>query len=166
MLYTPCLQCMIHSCNFLCVINMSMSFDNQHQAPSLTCSRHSHLSFPFAYPQPHTTGATHPPAMSWMNQWISGDGEQPVGPLAPNAVKQRKPTKLQSTTPPLDSPIVDAEETPPGSPYGNFPMDDKYPRVADPAKLSEGRTVSTKPSNRPFLACVYIPRRHSIIISS
>lgn len=43
-------------------------------------------------------------------------------------------------------------DTVPDSPWGNFPMDDKYPRVPDPSVAD--REVSTKQANRPFLACV------------
>jgi hypothetical protein len=80
--------------------------------------------------------------MSWMAPLAAG--ETPTGP------RLRK-SQLRSTTPPPGSPGVDIE-TPPGSPFGNFPNSDPYPRVADPSNLSEGRTVSTKQSNRPFLA--------------
>ena len=38
----------------------------------------------------------------------------------------------------------------PGSPWAEFPLKDRYPRVPDP--VDEEREVSTKAANRPFLA--------------
>ena len=37
----------------------------------------------------------------------------------------------------------------PGSPWAEFPLKDRYPKVPDPA---HEREVSTKQANRPFLA--------------
>lgn len=78
---------------------------------------------------------------------INTTGGSLKGPVTPKPVS--------SITPPR-TPISDVEQVPPGSPFGNFPVDDTYPHVSDPAQLSEGRTVSTKQSNRPFLACVHL----------
>jgi hypothetical protein len=76
-------------------------------------------------------------------------GEEPTGPRAP---RQRRPARLSSTSPPA-TPLEDVEQTPPNSPLPpNSSAEDKHPRVADPSKLYEGRTVPTKQSNRPFLA--------------
>jgi hypothetical protein len=38
----------------------------------------------------------------------------------------------------------------PGSPWAEFPLKDRYPKVPDP--VVEEREVSTKQANRPFLA--------------
>jgi hypothetical protein len=74
-------------------------------------------------------------------------GETPKGPR----LRKARPADVDATTPP-ETPIEDVEQTPPNSPFGNFPAEDNYPRVPDPSNLSEGRTVSTKQSNRPFIA--------------
>ncbi|EIN10814.1 cytochrome b5 [Punctularia strigosozonata HHB-11173 SS5] len=40
----------------------------------------------------------------------------------------------------------------PPSPFGNFPINDTYPKVEDPSGVEKDRLVSTKQANRPFLA--------------
>lgn len=62
---------------------------------------------------------------------------------------QQKPGKDTATSSGARSP-KGADPPLPGSPWGQFPSKDDYPKVPDP--VDQNRMVSTKQANRPFLA--------------
>lgn len=72
--------------------------------------------------------------MSWILR-PEGDGGDRV----------KRPTE---PPPENDTPATSQNEVP-ASPWGEFPVNDEYPKVQDPA--FKGRMVSTKQANRPFL---------------
>ncbi len=67
---------------------------------------------------------------------------------------QQKPGKDTATSSGARSP-KGADPPLPGSPWGQFPSKDDYPKVPDP--VDQNRMVSTKQANRPFLAYVVFP---------
>ena len=65
---------------------------------------------------------------------------------------QPKPGKITATNSGGRPTNEGADPPLPGSPWGQFPLKDEYPKVPDP--VDQNRMVSTKQANRPFLAWV------------
>ena len=95
-----------------------------------------------------------------MNPEGDGGGRRP----RPRSMKlnEMPPTGVASGVGP-GTPSTASLRTPgsvPGSPWTEFPMKDNYPKTQDP--VEQGREVSTKQANRPFLA--YVPRQRFYVV--
>lgn len=94
--------------------------------------------------------------MSWILS-PEGDGQGRAVRQRPpklNNLPQQGPTGSAPSTPTKGQRTPGSAASIPGSPWAEFPLKDRYPRVPDP--VIEDREVSTKAANRPFLAYVFI----------